>query len=72
MVGGNSGPATAVDANPIVEPLCKKYQSEFNTLQKKEGKTLSKLRLILEAYQHIRELVTMNDKIMEDTNIRFY
>ena len=35
MVGGNSGPATAVDANPIVEHLCKKLQSEFNTPQQR-------------------------------------
>jgi hypothetical protein len=72
MVGGNSGPATAVDTSPIVECLCKKLESVFHSPQKKDGKTISKWRLILGAYHHIRELVTLNDRIMQKTNIQLY
>ncbi len=72
MVGGNSGPATAVDTNRIVECLCKKLESVFHSPQKKDSKTISRWRLILGAYHHIRELVTLNDAIMENTNIQLY
>ena len=71
-MGSNSGPATAVVASPIVECLCKKLQSAFNSPQKKDGRTISRWRLILDAYHHIRELVTTNDTIMEQTNLQLY
>jgi hypothetical protein len=72
MVGGNSGPATAVHTSPIVESLCKKLESVFHSPQKKDNKTISRWRLIFGAYHHIRELVTLNDRIMENTNIQLY
>ena len=72
MVGGNSGPATEVKASPLVECLCKKLQSVFNSPQKKDGKSVSRWRLILGAYHHIRQLVTLNSAIMDNTNIQLY
>ncbi|CAB3994599.1 Hypothetical predicted protein [Paramuricea clavata] len=42
MVGGDSGPATAVDASPIFECLCKKLENVFHSPQKKDGKTISR------------------------------
>ena len=72
MVGANSGPATAVSASPIVECLCKKLESFFHSPQKRDRKTISRWRLVLGAYHHIRELVTLNDKIMKNTNLQLY
>ena len=72
MVGGNSGPATAVNASPVVQCLCKKLEREFYSSQKKEGKTISRWRLILDAYHHIRGLVMLNNSIMTETNLQLY
>jgi hypothetical protein len=57
---------------PAGRSLCKKLESVFHSPQKKDGKTISKWRLILGAYHHIRELVTLNDRIMENTNLQLY
>ena len=72
MVGGNSGPATAVDASPVVEALCVKLETAFHTPEKIDGRTVSRWRRILTSYHHIRELVTLNDKTMKNTNIQLY
>lgn len=72
MVGGNSGPATTVSSNPIVEELCKKLESAIHSPKKIDGRSVSRWRLILDAYHHIRDLVTLNDKIMSETNIQLY
>jgi hypothetical protein len=47
-------------------------ESVFHSPQKKDDKTISRWRLIFGAYHHIRELVTLNDRIMENTNLQLY
>lgn len=72
MVGGNSGPATAVDASPLVGALCDKLESVCPSPQKSKGKKISRWRVILDKYHHIRNLVTLHDRLMHRTNIQLY
>ena len=48
MVGGNSGPATSVDASPIVEALCVKLEAATPSPKRQQGKNTSRWRLILD------------------------
>ena len=72
MVGGNSGPATSVDACPIVEALCVKLEAATPSPKKQQGKSTSRWRLILDKYHHIRTLVTLHDRLMAKTNLQLY
>lgn len=72
MVGGNSGPATSVSLSPIVEALCSKLEATHHTAQKIDGQTVSRWRLILTDYHHIRELVMLDNTITKDTNLQLY
>ena len=72
MVGGNSGPATAVDASPVVEQLVVLLEKHFVSPQKQDGRTISRWRRILTSYHNIRELVTIHDDVMTTTNLQLY
>lgn len=73
MVGGNSGPATSVDASPLVEAICLKLESICHSPQKVKGrKTVSRWKVILDKYHHIRNLVTLHDRLMATTNLQLY
>ena len=71
-MGGDSGPAAAVDTSPVVEQLICKLVNHFVSPTKVNGKSLSRWRQILTSYHHIRELVTMHDNIMRQTSIQLY
>jgi hypothetical protein len=72
MVGGDSGPATAVNASPVVEQLVSQLEKHYVSSTKVNGRSVSRWRRILTSYHNIRELVTMNDMIMKETNIQLY
>ena len=72
MVGGNSGPATSVDASPLVEAICSKLEAAYSSSQKRQGKSFSRWKVILDKYHHIRTLMTHHDRIMQKTNIQLY
>lgn len=73
MVGGNSGPATSVDVSPIVESICAKLEAAIPSPKKQQGKiSTSRWRLILDKYHHIRNLVTLHDRLMAKTNLQLY
>lgn len=55
MVGGNSGPATSVDASSIVEALCVKLEAATPSPKKQQGKNTSRWRFILDKYQTHQE-----------------
>ena len=68
MVGGNSGSATHVDASPLVEAICVKLEATYHSPLRRNGKSVSRWRLILD----IRNLVTLHDRLMNATNIQLY
>ena len=72
MVGGNSGPATHVDASPLVEAICVKLEATHHSPLRRNGKNVSRWRLILDKYHNIRNLVTLHDRLMNATNIQLY
>jgi hypothetical protein len=72
MVGGDSGPATAANASPVVEQLVSQLEKHYVSSTKVNGRSVSRWRRILTSYHNIRELVTMNDLIMKQTNIQLY
>ncbi|CAB3994605.1 Hypothetical predicted protein [Paramuricea clavata] len=72
MVGGDSGPATAVDVSPVVEQLVSQLEKHFVSPIKVDGRSVSRWRRILTSYRNIRELVTMHDLIMKETNIQLF
>ncbi|KAJ8034188.1 hypothetical protein HOLleu_20922 [Holothuria leucospilota] len=73
MVVGNSGPATSVDASPLVEAICLKLESICHSPQKVKGKrTVSRWKVILDKYHHIRNLVTLHARLMATTNLQLY
>ena len=61
MTGGNSGPATHVDASPLVEAICVKLEATYLSPQRHNGKSISRWRLIQDKYHNIRNLVTLLD-----------
>ena len=72
MVGGNSGPATHVDASPLVEAIYVKLEATYHSPLRRNGKSVSRWRLILDKYHNIRNLVTLHDRLMNATNIQLY
>ncbi|KAJ7357856.1 hypothetical protein OS493_022674 [Desmophyllum pertusum] len=72
MIGSNSGPATTVDTSPLVEALCTKLESVCPSPKGHKGKTISRWRVILDKYHHIRNLVTLHNRLMTRTNIQLY
>ena len=72
MVGGNSGPATHVDASPLVEAICVKLEATYHSPLTRNGKSVSRWRLISDKYHNIRNLVTLHDRLMNATNIQLY
>lgn len=70
MVGGNSGPATAVDTSPLVEAICVKLEAKYHSPNKQQGKSVSRWKIILDKYHNIRNLVTRHDHLMEKTNLQ--
>jgi hypothetical protein len=72
MVGGNSGPATSVDASPVVEELIVLLEKHYVSSERKDGRTITRWRRILTSYHNIRELVTVHDLVMRNTNLQLY
>lgn len=72
MVGGNSGPASSVDASPVVEAICVKLEAAYPSPKKKNGKGISRWKVILDKYHHIRNLVTRHDRLISTTNLQLY
>ena len=72
MVGGNSSPATHVNASPLVEAICVKLEATYHSPQRCNGKSVSRWRIILDKYHNIRNLVTLHDRLMNATNIQLY
>lgn len=72
MVGAHSGPATRVDASPLVEALCVRLESVYHSPQKQSGRRISRWRIILDKYHNIRNLVTLHDHLMTATNLQLY
>ena len=71
-MGGDSGPATAVNTCPMVEELISQLVEHFVSPTKIDGKCVSRWRQVLTTYHHMRELTTMHDMIMKQTNIQLY
>ena len=61
-----------VDASPLVEAIFVKLEATYHSPQRRNGKSVSRWRLILDKYHNIRNLVNFHDRLMNATNIQLY
>jgi hypothetical protein len=72
FVGQNSGPAQRPDANRYVEGVMVKLCNRYPGPIQRDGITTNRWSLIQKDYRSIREMVTVNERVMSETAIQLF